>query len=169
MDVRQAFRMGLRRFLLLLAFSLVLVWLGSEAAFIMLKEDTDRPPQQIELVIPAGAAEQVSAGEPLPSIPEKMVFVVGDTLVVKNQDAADHELGPLWIPAGTTARLQLNEPARLAYSCSFQNTRYLGVDVRQPTTWTTRLYALLLAAPATATFLFLYSLALWPLQPRVAP
>ena len=37
-----------------------------------------------------------------------MSFVVGDTLVVKNEDSVEHQLGPLWIPAGSSASMPLN-------------------------------------------------------------
>ncbi len=63
-------------------------------SFYFLKE-TARPPQEIVLTIPSGTADQVARGEQPPSIPENMVFVVGDTLVVKNDDTVDHKLGPV--------------------------------------------------------------------------
>jgi hypothetical protein len=95
-----------------------------------------------------------------------MVFVVGDMLVVHNEDSSDHQLGPLWVPAGSSASLLLEKAERTAYSCSFQNTKYLGLLVQESTTLGTRLSALLLAAPATTMFLFVYSLIIWPLTPR---
>src|SRR5687767_3203416 len=76
----------------------------SEVTFLFLRE-TARPPRVIEIVIPAGTAELVARGEQPPSLPEDMTFVVGDTLLVKNQDIVDHQLGPLWIPPGASARL----------------------------------------------------------------
>lgn len=157
-------RLGAKRLLILFAISLAAVWGVSEVAFAIQKEKYDRPPQQVELVIPAGTSERVQAGEPAPSIPEEMVFVLGDTLLVKNQDAIDHQLGPVWVPPGAQARLVLEEPGKFAYSCSFQPTRYLGLDVRKPTTWSTRLTALGLATPALAFFMFVYSLILRPIS-----
>jgi hypothetical protein len=146
--------------------SLVLVFLGSEVAYIFQKEAYDRAPRVVELVIPEGTSEQISAGRAVTSIPAEMVFVVGDTLVVHNKDVVDHELGPLWVPAGTSASLAMEKASKYAYECSFQSSRYLGLDVKQPTTWGTRLTALALAAPATTVFLFVYSLVIFPLQPR---
>lgn len=155
---------GFRRFLLVLAISVVLTVAGSEAAYLLQKEKTDRPPSQIELVIPAGAAEQIAAGVEIASIPEEMVFVAGDELVVLNQDSTSHQLGPLWIPANGRASLLLDSPSQYAYQCSFQASNYLGIDVRPPTTLFTRFQAVVLAAPATAIFLFIYSLLVFPLQ-----
>ncbi len=157
-------RLGVRRFLIAFAFSIGFVWLGSEVAFHLQKDDTDRPPRDIILVIPAGSAEKVARGERVTAIPEEMVFVRGDRLVIKNEDTTAHQLGPLWIPAGSSASIVLDQADRFAYSCSFQNTRYMGLTVKEPTTWKSRLLALALAAPVTAVLLFLYSTLVVPLR-----
>jgi hypothetical protein len=161
---KKAIRLGFRRFLVLLLISSALVWLVSEVTFQLQKGENDRAPQVHELVIPNGTAAEVSTGQKVPEIPDEMVFVVGDVLVVHNEDVADHQLGPLWIPAGTSASLLMEKAERTAYSCSFQNTKYLGLFVQEATTIGTRLSALALAAPATAMFLFVYSLIIWPLD-----
>lgn len=166
MDTRTAFRLGLRRAAILFIFSLVAVLAGSELAFRLQKEASDRAPTQVELLIPMGTAEKLAQGEPVPSLPEEMVFVTGDTLLVKNEDEVDHQLGPLWIPAKSSASLVMEKPDRLAYSCSFQPSQYLGLDIRQPTTFSTRLTALVLAVPATTAFLFMYSLVISPLKSK---
>jgi hypothetical protein len=166
MDARIAIRLGARRLAILFVVSLALVLAGSEIAYQFIKESSDRSPEVIELVIPAGTADKVAAGEPVPAIPEELVFVVGDTLIVRNRDRVDHQLGPLWVPAGSSASLALEEPERVAYSCSFQATNYLDLEVKPPTTLNTRLAALALSVPPTTMFLFVYSLVLWPLKPR---
>src|SRR5512146_1014906 len=102
-----------------LVISFVLGTLISEVPFLFLR-DTARAPREITLVIPVGTAAQVARGEQPPSIPENMTFVVGDTLMVKNEDTVDHKLGPLWIPANSTAQLSLDQEENLAYECSFQ-------------------------------------------------
>jgi hypothetical protein len=53
---------------------------------------------------------------------------------------------------------------KLAYQCSFVVGNYFGVDVLKPTTWTSRLLALAMAAPTLAMLLFVYSLAVKPLN-----
>ena len=168
MDTKTAFRLGVRRLAILAAISLAFVWSISEVAFYFQKEDYERAPQEIQLVIPDGTAERVAAGEAVTTIPDKMVFMIGDTLVVKNEDIVDHQLGPLWVPPKSSAKLVMEQAEKYAYSCSFQPSRYLGLDVKKPTTWTTRLTALGLATPATALFLFVYSLIIWPLKPKAA-
>lgn len=162
-------RLGARRLAILFLASLVLVFLGSEGAFILQKETYDRAPKVIELVIPPGTADRIAAGQAVPSIPAEMVFVIGDTLVVHNRDSADHVLGPVWVPAGTSASLAMEKASKVVYDCSFRTSRYFGLEVKEPTTWRTRLTALVLAAPATTVFLFVYSLVIYPLQPRKKP
>lgn len=165
MDTSSTIRKGFIRLIIIFLISVALVWIGSEVAFYFLREDTDRLPEEIELVIPPGTAAKVAAGEPIPSIPDEMTFVLGDTLIVKNEDSVNHELGPLWIPPNSKSSLVLDAADRYAYSCSFQTSRYLGLNVRQPTTWQTRLLALGFTVPATTAFFFIYSLALWPINP----
>src|SRR5574341_652739 len=153
------------RLLITVLISLVAVAAISEGAYLFQKEKTDRPPKTVQLVMPAATAGRLAAGETISSIPDKMVFVEGDVLEVKNEDSVSHQLGPVWVPAGATGRLELNEPNRYSYSCSFSNTRYLGLDVRKPATLGTRLSALALAGPPTAAFLFLYGLLVFPVKP----
>jgi hypothetical protein len=166
MDTKTALSLGAKRILILFLISLVLVWIGSELAFKYIKDVSDRAPEVIDLIIPLGTAAKVEAGEPVPAIPDEMVFVVGDTLLVRNQDQVAHQLGPLWVPAGSDASLVMDEPERVAYSCSFQSSKYLDLNVKPPTTLSTRFAALALTVPPTTMFLFVYSIILWPLTPK---
>lgn len=129
----------------------------NEITFLFLRQ-TARAPQEIELVIPPGTAERVARGEKPPAIPENMTFVVGDTLIVRNQDSADHQLGPLWIPAGTSASLALDSAQSYAYSCSFQPGNYFGLDVYEAVTPGTRLYGALYAGLPLGVLIALYSI-----------
>lgn len=156
------------RIALSLLVGLLLAWGMSEAAFFILKDSSDHVPQQIELVIPAGTAERVARGEAPPSIPPDMVFVIGDTLAVKNEDSVSHQLGPVWVPPGASASLALDHAAKFSYACTFQPSRYLGLDVRPRVTWTTRLQAIAFAGPPMAALMVIYSFVLWPLKPKAA-
>jgi len=156
----------LKRIGISLVLGLMLAWGIAEASFLILKDKSDRVPQQIELVIPRGAADQVAAGQPVPSIPADMVFVVGDTLVVKNEDAISHQLGPIWVPPGSSASLTLDQANRYSYACSFQPTRYLGLDVRSRVTPTTRITAILMAGIPTGALIAVYSFVAFPMRPR---
>ena len=147
-----------------LGISLLFVVLFNEVTFILQKDQNDRAPETIEIVIPPGTSEKLEEGVEIVSLPSNMVFVLGDTLFVKNEDSIDHQLGPIWVPPGTNASLVLNRAEKLAYSCSFQNSRYLDLDVREPTTINTRLIGIGVAAPTLAALLFVYSIAIWPVH-----
>jgi hypothetical protein len=129
----------------------------NEISFLFLRE-TARPPKVVELVIPDGTAEEVARGETPPTLPDSMTFVVGDTLVVKNDDKTAHELGPLWIPAGTSASLSLDSVQSYAYNCSFQPSQYFGLDVHEALTAGTRLYGILYSGLPLGGLIALYSI-----------
>ncbi len=141
----------------------------NELTFNMQKEPTDRAPRTISLVIPSGTSQRLASGEKLRILPEEMVFVVGDVLEVKNEDSAAHQLGPIFVPPGATGSLVMDRAQKLSYECSFQSSKYLGLDVRAATTIGTRLVALLLTAPTLAALIFLYSLAAFPFKPANLP
>lgn len=130
----------------------------AELTFLFLRE-TARPPTTIELTIPAGAAESIKRGEQPVTLPANMIFVVGDVLLVKNHDSVDHQLGPLWIPAGTSGQLEMSQEESLAYECSFQTSKYLGLDIRDPLTLGTRIYGILEAGLPLGILFALYSIS----------
>lgn len=150
-----------KRILLSILFGLLIGVAVSEVPFLFLRE-TARAPREIILTIPAGTSVQVARGEQPPSIPENMTFVVGDRLIVKNEDSIDHKLGPLWIPANSSAQLDLDQEENLAFECSFQPGKYFGLDVREPLTPRTRLYGIFYVALPMAILFALYSLILPP-------
>jgi hypothetical protein len=158
----------IKRILLSVLLGLLIGVAVSEIPFLFLRE-TARAPREIVLTIPAGTSDQIARGEQSPSIPENMTFVVGDTLVVKNEDAVDHKLGPLWIPANSSAQLSLDQEENLAYECSFQPGKYFGLDVRQPLTPRTRLYGIFYVALPMMILIALYSLVLTPKKNDHAP
>ena len=158
----------IKRLLLSLLFGLLIGVMVSEVPFLFLRE-TARAPREIVLTIPAGTSDQIARGEQPPTIPENMTFVVGDTLVVRNEDAADHKLGPLWIPANSSAQLALDQEENLAYECSFQPGKYFGLDVREPLTTRTRLYGIIYVALPMAILIALYSLVIPPKKKENVP
>lgn len=158
----------LKRVIFSLLLGLLLGAAISEIPFLFLRE-TARPPDEITLVIPIGTAEQLARGEQPPSIPENMVFVVGDILVVKNEDIADHKLGPLFIPANSSAQLSLDQEASLAYECSFQPDNYFGLDVRQSLTIGTRIYGIIYAGLPLGVLIALYSIVMPSKKKENAP
>lgn len=146
----------IKRIVVSMLIGIVLGVMISEFSFVFLQE-TARPPQEVILTIPAGTAEKVARGEQPPTIPQDMVFVIGDTLVMVNEDNVDHKLGQLWIPANSSARLALNEEQNMAFECSFQPGDYFGLDVRQSLTLGTRIYGGLYAGVPLGILILLYS------------
>jgi hypothetical protein len=128
----------------------------TEATFRYLKSSSDRAPTEIELVIPAGTADAVARGQNPPGIPDTMAFVVGDTLTVRNQDTSAHQLGPLWVPAGSSASLSFDSVQSYAYQCSFLTGKYLGLDVNSPVTLSTRIIGILSAGLPLGMLVALY-------------
>lgn len=154
----------IKRLLITFGLSFVFVVAFTEISHFFQRDDSDRAPETITIVIPEGTAERIEAGDPGPQLPQGMVFVVGDVLEVINQDVVDHQLGPIWVPPGAAGNLTLEYAEKYSYSCSFAPSRYLGLDVREPTTLATRITALSISVPTTTAFVFIYSLAAVPVK-----
>jgi hypothetical protein len=164
--MKPEYRPYIVRLLVITLISFVAMVIITEGAYLLQRDETDRAPKTIQLVIPAGASQQASEGEIVDVLPEDTVFVIGDVLEVVNQDSTEHQLGPIWVPAGSTGRIVLEEANKFSYSCSFTPSRYLGLDVRKPTTMMTRLTGLSISVPTTAAFLFIYSFLVYPIKPK---
>lgn len=149
------------RVLVSMLVGLLLGAITTELAYQLLKRE-NRAPERIELIIPDGTAERVAAGQAAPGIPENMTFVTGDTLVVVNQDSVNHQLGPLWIPPGNSASMELKTAESFAFECSFQPSKYLGVDVNPPVTLGTRLEGIFFAGLPMGGLFAVYSILISP-------
>jgi hypothetical protein len=149
----------IKRILISVLLGLAVATVTTEISYQVLKRE-NREPQEIELLIPAGTAQDVASGQTPPGIPDDMNFVVGDTLVVVNQDEVDHQLGPLWIPPGTSASLSLDAEENYILDCSFQPGKVLGIDVLQPVTLGTRLTGILFAGFPLGALFAVYSIVI---------
>ncbi len=85
--MRPEYRPYLIRLLVVLGISLAAMLVVVEGAYLLQRDETDRGPKTIQIVVPAGAAERVANGEMLEILPESTVFVIGDVLEVVNQDS----------------------------------------------------------------------------------
>jgi hypothetical protein len=139
------------------------------ATQLILGDLAERAPQQITLTIPAGTAERVAAGEDSPSIPSSLEFVVGDTLVVVNEDTVSHQLGPIWVPAGSTGQLTVGQANTYSYACSFRPGGRLDLRVRPRGSDTARTVAALSTGLPIGVLIAAYSLVMWPLPKRSPP
>jgi hypothetical protein len=154
------------RLLISMVLGFLIAIVVNEFSFVFLKSEAGRGPERIELIIPAGTAAKIALGEQEPTLPEKMVFVQGDTLVIVNRDSVDHHLGDLFIPSKTSASLILSQAASLKYACSFETTQYFGLDVREPVTTDTRIYGLIISGLPLGIIFYIYSILVWPLTPK---
>lgn len=154
------------RVILALIIGLISGFAISEISYLVLREES-RAPEIVDLVIPEGTSAEVVKGTAPPSIPEEMRFVVGDTLVVHNNDYVDHQLGPLWIPPGSTASMVLDREQNFIFACSFQPSNFFGLDVREPVTIWTRLGGVLFSGIPLGAILALYSFIMWPISRQI--
>jgi len=150
------------RFLICIAVGVLIAIPLSELGFYLTGNNTSRPAKTIVLDIPPGTSAKVA--QDVSVMPQDMSFVLGDTLTVTNQDSVAHTLGPLFVPAGSSASLTLNHIGNLSYVCSFQPTKYQGLDVQDALTLTTRLEGIIIAGFPLGMLFALYSLILRPLK-----
>lgn len=134
----------------------------SEAAFHFLNSGETRPPQVIEIDIPPGTADEVLRGKADPTLPTSLSFVLGDTLLVRNNDSAVHTLGPVLIPPGASGTMKLDSPSYSAVSCSFQPSQYLGLTMASALNGQTRLIGILEAGVPMSFLFSLYGLFAFP-------
>jgi hypothetical protein len=154
------------RFLICIAVGILIAIPLSELGFYMQGNNTSRAPKTIVLNIPAGTSAKVAQGTSV--LPQDMIFVLGDTLVVNNQDSVAHTLGPLFIPPGSSSSIILNHIGNLSYVCSFQPTKYQGLNIQASLTLATRLEGIFIAGFPLGILFALYSLILRPLK-KTAP
>src|SRR4030042_6648727 len=152
------------RMLFFLGIGILVAAIFSEVPFRLQGDTPSRDPKTITLVIPAGTAAKVAQGQSM--IPAGQTFMVGDTLQVKNEDTVTQSLGPLVIPPGASASMKLDQVGSLSYTCSFQPTKYYGIDVQQGVTLGTRLVASLVAGIPLGVLLGVYSLVARPLKQK---
>jgi hypothetical protein len=154
----------LKRIALSMLAGLLLGAVISELSFYLLNDGQTRPPKLIELDIPPGTAARVAQGEASSALPASMTFVVGDTLVVRNNDTAIHQLGPLVIPAGSSATMKLATENGYSLLCSFQPSKYLQLSVLPALTVWTRVVGILEAGLNVGFLIAVYAVFAMPIK-----
>ncbi len=157
------------RLLLAMLIAVGFGWLVSEFSYQSINSLDRDQPERFELIIPPGTSEQVAAGKSVPSLPSNISFIVGDELVVVNEDSVAHQLGPIWVPPGSSGSLTLENTNTYGLECSFQPTQYMGIDVQpRPTAWI-RFQGIMAVALPSGVLLWLYSLLAIPLKEKSKP
>ncbi len=158
-------RAVLTRLLVTFAASMIFGIAVSEITYRLSRSEAERIPEVLTIVIPPGTAEQISQGQPGPAMPE-MKFIEGDQIVVVNQDQVSHQLGPLWIPPGTSSSLTLERPSQYNMSCSFQAAENIAIDVQPRARTSDRVVGALAIGLPTWGLLALYALVAAPLPEK---
>ncbi len=147
---------------LLIAF--IFGFLVSEISFQTLTQNTERKPEIYDIKIPKGASVRVEKGFPIPTIPDLMVFFEGDKIVVTNDDSVSHQLGPIWVPAGSTGTLTLEKPQTYSLACTFQPSKLMGLEVRPRLTNNIRFQGILAIGLPSGILVWLFSIVIFPLD-----
>jgi hypothetical protein len=155
-------RSVLMRVLITFIISMVFGFVVSEASYQLVRNQDERIPQVVVIVIPDGTAEQISQGLPGPKLPE-MKFVEDDQIVVVNQDQVSHQLGPLWIPPATSSTMTLDRPSQYNLSCTFQPSESIGIDVLPRAKSSDRVVGILAVGLPTWALLAVYAMVATPL------
>jgi hypothetical protein len=159
----------IRRIALSMLVGLALGAIVSELSFYFLNNGQTRAPKLVEIDIPAGTAARVARGEADTSLPASMTFVVGDKLLVRNLDTATHQLGPLLIPAGTSASMNLATEQGYSLLCSFEPSKYLQLTVLPPLTIWTRIVGILEAGLNVGFLIAVYAVFAIPIKKEASP
>ena len=109
-------RLGARLAAGLLAASLTLVGCGSDGTF-GVDKDTQAA-ATYAYVIPIGAGEALDAGTPLEILPARLDASVGEVLEIVNDDERGHTIGPFFVGANETLRIEFTEPGRFEGGCT---------------------------------------------------
>ena len=107
-----------------------LVWLGlcavvalvAGALTLFLTRDAALPTGvDHQFVVPAGTGASLDAGLGAAILPRELEVRVGDRIVVLNQDARAHEVGPWTVPAGDTFTFRFKAVGRYDSRCSLHS------------------------------------------------
>ena len=162
---------GIRNKLVLrLLYSLIIAFffglLISEVSFQILTKNTEPEVEIYEINIPEGTSERVEKGFPIPTIPESMIFFEGDKIIVQNDDNVSHQLGPIWVPAGSTGTLTLEKPQTYSLACTFQPSKLMGLEVRPRLTNNIRFQGILAIGLPSGILIWLFSIVIFPLDSK---
>lgn len=157
-------RAALKRLGITFVISMIFAFAVAEISYQMVKNQSERAPRQIEILIPPGTADQIAHGQPGPAMPD-MRFAQGDQILVRNMDSVSHQLGPLWIPANSSSVLTLDRPSSYSLSCTFQASQNLDIEVVARAKASDRVLGILSIGLPTWVLVWLYTLIAIPMPP----
>jgi hypothetical protein len=88
-------------------------------------------PEGVEhsIVIPAGTAQRLAAGEDVELIPTELRYRLRDQLIVINQDVVGHQVGPFIVEPGERLEQRFSEVATLQGFCSLHAAGSITIDI----------------------------------------
>jgi hypothetical protein len=88
----------------------------------------------VSFTIPPGTASRLKVGEALSVLPSPIHLTVGvrDVLVITNDDAVIHQVGPIILGSRQTYRIPFRRPGHFRYACSLHATGTLTLLIEPP-------------------------------------
>jgi hypothetical protein len=89
--------------------------------------------QEYWIVIPQGAREMMTMGQGEDIVPAQIRLNLNgqNTLVIRNDDFADHTIGPFFVRAGETIRQEFTQPAVFVGDCSIRHSSEIRIIIEQ--------------------------------------
>jgi hypothetical protein len=89
------------------------------------------PARELWIVIPQGTRQMLIVGDEHEIIPDEIRLQVSgrNVLVIRNDDLADHTIGPFFVRAGETIRQQFTQPAVFEGTCSISHSDEISIIV----------------------------------------
>ena len=89
--------------------------------------------RQYVIVIPAGTAERLAAGDTTDAPPHSFELILGvrDVLVIQNEDSAWHQVGPYRVAPGHTLQQRFSRPGTIQAACTITASQQVEIVVRE--------------------------------------
>lgn len=108
----------------LLWFGLIVIAATGVATLAIVVSGDGGPPRGVDhrFVVPVGTGATLDAGGRVAILPRDLEVRVGDRIVVVNEDARPHGVGPWTVPAGDTFTFRFKTVGRYDSHCSLHGT-----------------------------------------------
>jgi hypothetical protein len=113
----------------LLLLAVVTVVVAFAAVGISALLDRGHEPETVTFVVPAGTGDDIADGKEVDLMPPEVDLQVGDTIVVRNDDAATATVGPFTVRPGETLQQTFRSPMTLVGECTLSGTGEVKIVV----------------------------------------
>lgn len=86
--------------------------------------------QTIEIVVPDGTQERTDQGEQIVLFPRRLEVAVGDRLIITNEDAVTHQVGPYVVGSGQRIDQTLSTVGSIEGICTLHPSGEVTIVVR---------------------------------------